>query len=282
MPDLGELRLDKSADSSVAPDARRGLRYALLLGVVAVVLSVTAYLVLRRPAPAPASPAQQQVKTATDITLAREQGENIPLPPLEETDPLVRQLLSQLSSHPKIAAWLATKGLIRNFTVVLVNVADGQTPAAHLRTLAPASPFQASADSGSAVILPESYARYDAYADAVASLDARGAARLYATLKPRIDEAYRDLGYPAGDVDEAMKRAITLLLKTPIIERPIAVTHSSVSYTYADPRLESLTAAQKHLLRMGPRNVRLIQDKLREIAPALGIDPVTLPTPTFR
>jgi hypothetical protein len=44
-----------------------------------------------------------------------------------------------------------------------------------------------------------------------------------------------------------------------------------VSYKYDDPKLEALTLAQKQLLRMGPRNVRLIQAKLREMAPYLGI-----------
>jgi hypothetical protein len=30
---------------------------------------------------------------------------------------------------------------------------------------------------------------------------------------------------------------------------------------------------------MGPRNQKIIQDKLREIAPSLGIDPASLPQP---
>jgi hypothetical protein len=43
-------------------------------------------------------------------------------------------------------------------------------------------------------------------------------------------------------------------------------------YTFEDPALESLTPGQRHLLRMGPRNTRLIQQKLREMAPYVGID----------
>ena len=44
----------------------------------------------------------------------------------------------------------------------------------------------------------------------------------------------------------------------------------SVNYAYSDPRLESLTPAQKQLLRMGPANVRKIQARLRGIANALA------------
>jgi len=51
----------------------------------------------------------------------------------------------------------------------------------------------------------------------------------------------------------------------------------TIGYAYADQRLESLTPAQKQLLRTGPRNVRIIQTSLRQIALALGIPPERLP-----
>jgi hypothetical protein len=276
MAELGDVRLNKPTETVDAKHPRTGL-YALLLVVAAVVLGISGYLVLRRPAPKPAAAAAPPAAVKKDTLLARERGDEVVLPPLDDTDPLVRELVGRLSSHPKVMAWLATQGLVRNFTVALVNVADGHSPAKQLTVLAPSTPFAASSDSGPAVILPASYARYDPLGDAVASIDARGAARLYATLKPRIDEAYRELGYPTGDSDAALRSAVVELLKTPVIDGPVAVRHSSVSYTYADPRLESLSPAQKQLLRMGPRNVRLIQNKLREMAPALGIDPATLP-----
>ena len=68
------------------------------------------------------------------------------------------------------------------------------------------------------VIDPRSYRRYDAYADAVGALDARGTARLYATLKPRIQDAYRELGETGTDFDRTFERAIRELLKTPVID----------------------------------------------------------------
>ena len=43
------------------------------------------------------------------------------------------------------------------------------------------------------------------------------------------------------------------------------------AYEYVDPSLESLSSAQKVLMRMGPQNARVVQDKLREIGLALGI-----------
>jgi hypothetical protein len=111
----------------------------------------------------------------------------------------------------------------------------------------------------------------------VASVDPVGAARLYATLKPRIEEAHRELGSAEVSFDTTLERAIVALLKTPILENPIPLKPKGIGYAYADERLESLTAAQKQLLRMGPRNVAIIKRGLRGIALALGIPGSHLP-----
>jgi hypothetical protein len=42
-------------------------------------------------------------------------------------------------------------------------------------------------------------------------------------------------------------------------------------WSYADPALERLGDVERQLLRMGPRNGRILQEKAREIARALGL-----------
>ena len=86
--------------------------------------------------------------------------EPIVLPPLDETDALVRRLLGELSSHPSVAAWLATNGLLRNFVVVVENVSIGRTPARLLRALRPAGPFRVAERGEELIIDPGSYERY--------------------------------------------------------------------------------------------------------------------------
>jgi hypothetical protein len=90
-------------------------------------------------------------------------------------------------------------------------------------------------------------------------------------LKPRIQDAYRELGYPDGDFDRAMERALVELLNTPDIDGDVMLTPKSVSWEFAEPKLQSLSGAQRQFLRMGPRNMRIVKGKLREIAPLLGI-----------
>jgi hypothetical protein len=216
---------------------------------------------------APAQPIAQQPQ-APAVAAA-----DVVLPPLPQTDPVVRELLGALSSHPTILAWLATKGLIANFAVVTLNISEGRGPTTHLQALAPRAPFRTRGSGSALYVDPRSYDRYNRYAEAVTALDATGAARLYATLKPRILDAYRELGYPDGDFDRVLERAIGQLLNVPVVNGNVALRRESVSYTYADPALESLSPAQRQFLRMGPQNVQAVQAKLLEIATLLNLHP---------
>ena len=281
MGEPGDVRLNRTPAPVFAPDSGTGSRGPLLTIVVLVLVAaalVAGYLVWRG-APKRADtarPPQVPVKTE-DIALPAEPGENIDLPPLDESDTIVRELVRKLSEHPRVTAWLATDNLLRNFTVVTVNIAGGQSPAKHLRGLGPQGPFLVRGVEGNLTVDPRSYARYDGYADAVAALDARGTARLFATLRPRIEDAARELGTGSEGFDPVLERAIVELLRTPVVTGEIRLQPSPVAYAYSDPRLESLSAAQKQFLRMGPRNVALIKSKLREIATALGIPDSRLP-----
>lgn len=273
MADFSDLQLDKPYDPP-PPGRRFGGRLLLLIPLLAVVGYLVWNLLASRNAPASDVRVQteQQVAEADKAQpLEPVSGEEIDLPPLGETDPVVRQLVSALSSHPRVAAWLTTDQLIRNFTVVVVNISNGRSPARHLGAVRPTGEFIADEDGEIARIDARSYRRYDEYADAVGALDAEGTARLYATLKPRIQDAYRELGYPDGDFDRAMERALVELLNTPDIDGDVILAPKSVSWEFAEPKLQSLSGAQRQFLRMGPRNMRIVKGKLREIAPLLGI-----------
>jgi len=256
------------------PGASRTRRLAVIVLVLVVLVGAAGgYLFWRRGKTAPPQPATTQ---PADKVQVRQETAQIPLPPLDATDALVRQLVGGLSTHPVVAAWLTTDRLIVNFVVVTGRIADGKTPVAELKAIGPVAPFRARTSRGTIAIDPASYRRYDKYAQAVAAVDAQGAARAYQTLKPRVDEADRNFG-GSGNFDPELERAIVELLKVPVVDGDVALRTAGVGYAFADPRLEGLSPAQKQLLRMGPENVRAIQGKLREIALALGIPDSRLP-----
>jgi hypothetical protein len=189
---------------------------------------------------------------------------------LDESDGLVRKLAESLSSNPGFARWLVPDNLIRRFVSIVVVVAKGLSPRRDINFIELKEPFQVSEAGGKTFLDPKSYQRYKRITDIFVSLDTEGCVKLYRQLRLPIQKAYRDLGYPGEDFDVSLKKAIQVLLETPIVERRIYLDRSVLTYTFADPELEELSPAQKHLLRMGPENMRAIQAKLQEIEKTLG------------
>ena len=90
---------------------------------------------------------------------------------------------------------------------------------------------------------------------------------------------YQELGHPEGDVDTAIEKAIVVLLQTPVPAGAVTLKEGVASYKFDREEFEDLTAAQKQLLRMGPRNMRTIQRHLWAVARELGIPSERMPAP---
>lgn len=188
---------------------------------------------------------------------------------LEESDSLIRSMAKDLSIHPVFNKWLKTRDIIRKFVAAVDNIARGHSPRLHIDFFELDENFRVIKENGRTFIDPRSYSRYDTVADVFSSLDTEGSVRLYWQMKPVIQEAYRELGYPEKDFHETLLQAIRELLMVPLVEGKVEVKLEVTTYTYNDPELENLSDAQKHLLRMGPSNVEIIKGKLGEFAQAL-------------
>ena len=192
----------------------------------------------------------------------------VTLPPLEEMDPFLRTLLSGLSSHPQLAAWLATDDLLGGLATAIDRLAQGQTPARDLAPLRPAGAFTVTTRGGQTVVSPASFARYDALVAAVASVDPAKLADAFRLIEPRLAEAYARQGH-AGSVRDAVQRAAAVIVGTPDTPETLALVPTVAGYGYADPKLEALPAAQKQLLRMGPENAAAVRQAVSAFAAAL-------------
>jgi len=226
------------------PEKKTGLLFPALLALAAIAaigLLAVVYLAFKAPeepevTPTPppiTAPAPTPAPSATPVVL----------PLLDQSDDLVRQLVTALSANPELARWLAETHLIQTVTVVTVNIATGESPRPHL-------------------------AFVDVMADAIASLDAGATAATYRTFEPLFETAFKDFGMPEVRFRAMLDRAIANLLAVPIPGAEVELVPHATSFRYRDPRYEDLTPAQKQFLRMGPRNVKIIQGKLREIAAA--------------
>lgn len=278
---LGDVDLEpsnrhgKSDDAfPPGPDRSEGRLFPLALAgvaVIAVAILLAFFLALRPPAPRPVpGPLTAPTPTAVVSPTPAAAPPPVDLPPLDDSDAWARRLAAGLASHPELTRWLARAGLVRTLTVVVRNVADGETPRPHLGFLAPARGFRGLRRPGGRLVPdPAGFAGYDRFADAVASIDATAAVAALRVAEPLFDAAHRDLGQPGGRFPEALDQAIAALLAVPVPRDDTALRAHATVYRWADPRLERLTPAQKQLLRIGPRNVRLVQAKLRELRAAL-------------
>ncbi len=192
-------------------------------------------------------------------------------------DPLtVNALLAPVSTHPLFRRWLAEGDLVRRWVVVTDNLAEGVTPRKQLGALALPRPFSTVDHGGQTFMSPESYQRYDEFAEALSSIDAQALARAYRELHGVLDAAYRALGYPDGSIDRATARALKRIEATPVRDGEVALVPKGLLFAFAEPDLEVLSAVEKNLLRMGPRNTRLLQSKAREIREALKLPAVNV------
>lgn len=266
--------------SAPPPQPAAPSRLPLVAGIVVVVLiglGIAWFLLRPKPVepagPAPTPPTPTAAPTpAAPAETPPPQGP--PLPTLDQSDPRTRELLGAMSSDPEFQKWTANEGLVRRFTAASFNIAEGESPRAVLAFLAPQGTFQVVERNGHTFIAPESFARYDTVARVLGSLDIQATTQAYRMLKPLIDQAFKEIGPPGQRFDAVLSRAIQRMLDTPVPDSDLEVVDTpGVNYAYAVPDLEHLSAAQKHLLRMGPANAHAIQAKLRELHKALGLPP---------
>jgi Protein of unknown function (DUF3014) len=270
--DSPEPELELRPGGSDTPVAPQGRRPSALGALAVLVLLAGAIIVFYYWRPLPfARPAPEQVRLAADASGSQVPTEFGPVPELGVSDEFVRALVRQLSSHPALVSWLASDQLVRAATVVVDKIAIGSSPSRELRALGPATPFLVTAGPGVLRIDPKGYARYDTFANVIDSIDTEGASRAFRRLRPLFQQAFDELGYTNLTFDDRLALALGRLVDTPVPEGDVAVLATSVTFQFADPELEALSPAQKHLLRMGPRNMRLVQHKIREFARAAGL-----------
>lgn len=241
---------------------------AIIAVALVAVLAGGAWWMSRSPAP----PAQNATPKAVKATEAPIEAPAPPvnLPPLDQMDTYLRPLLGALSSRPELVRWVATDDLLGQLAAAIDQASAGASPARDFKVIAPSTPFLAAGRGNRRVIDVKSFRRYDSLVQTVTSIDASNVAKIYKTIRPRLNEAYQRMGNQGRDVHQAVQLALDILLDTPVITDPIAIMiGEGAGWTYVDDELEASPPAQKQLLRMGASNVEKLQVWLRALRNAL-------------
>ncbi|MFV8820073.1 DUF3014 domain-containing protein [Haliea sp. E17] len=209
----------------------------------------------------------EAVEVAPEVTEAAEPNAPPPPPPLTlaTSDPAVRASLASDLDSPLFQPSLNQENLIERATAVI----DATSSGSLLRKVLALPPVEGkfSVEEGMerVVLDPQSYHRYDAYAQAVDALNAEHLGSAFHTFRGLLEEAYSALGYPADDLDNTLIRALDQIIAAPVLDIPPELVKDVTTYKYVDPSLEQQTPLAKQLMRMGPDNQRIIQAKAREL-----------------
>lgn len=190
----------------------------------------------------------------------------IELPVLDASDLFVKEQIDDLGLP---AIWTDRDDLVRRMAVVIDNAASGEYPRRQLGFLAPSGKFRI-IEVGERVFLdPASYSRYDRHLDVLESVDPSVLVALLTLIEPLLGDALGELGN-RNTATGQIERGIEQLLALPLLEGDVELLQPKVLYQYADPELEAMSNLQKQVLRMGPANVRRLQDYLLRLKASLG------------
>ncbi|MFZ0499643.1 MAG: DUF3014 domain-containing protein [Steroidobacteraceae bacterium] len=256
--------------------------------VIAAAIAIGVYY--RYYSPAPATPPPQPAVTpqpaappapAIQHPIPPEAGQQqAPLPPLDQSDPVVRDSLTGLLGKPAVAKFLVPHEIVRDFVVTVDNLPRKKV-AAELRPLQPTTGDTAvDTQAGQTTLSDQNYARYAPIMQVVNAADPKALAGVYFRLYPLFQQAYENLGYPGKYFNDRLVLAIDSLLATPNVPGPIYLVRPKVFYQFSDPKLEALPAGQKLLIRMGPQNASIIKAKLQQFRAVITAQPPQMSQPS--
>jgi hypothetical protein len=190
-------------------------------------------------------------------------NDGAPLPALNDSDQVVHDSLVGVLGKDPVEQFLVPQNVVRHVVATIDNLPHDKV-AIDLRPLKPTAGQTIVSSSGDSMTIGErNFARYAPLTKVVQATDVKAIVVVYKHLYPLFQQAYEDLGYPGKYFNDRLVQTIDNLLLAPEVAGPIPVVQPKVMYQYADPDLESRSAGQKLLIRMGPANARIIKDKLR-------------------
>src|SRR5438105_2572194 len=244
------------------------IRLVIIAAIIALIVAAGVYLLRPGPPPPPppgptASAPPPSAPAAPHYPVPAQISE--PLPALKESDARILDALRKLLGADAVARMLMPESVVRNIVATVDNLPREQI-SQRVSPLQPvAGGFKVKGRDETLTLAPENAARYNAYVSTFEKIDTPSAVALYFRLYPLFQQAYVELGYPNGYFNDRLIEVIDHLLDAPEPKAPPRLATPHVLYEFADPALESRSAGQKVLMRIGAANEARAKSKLREI-----------------
>ena len=206
------------------------------------------------PAPAPETPVIEEAPVPAPT--------QDPLPKLDESDDDVRDAVADIPLGNAGQQYLMSSNVIERGTSMVYLLVQGEVPYKLLPIARPKEAFPIADDGTQVTVSAEGFARYDALAQWLMSLDVEALAAALARFTPLFREAWSYYGEEAEAFDYAVISALDMVASTPDVDLAGArLVRKEAVWLYADPAIEGLPAIQKQVLRMGPDNAAIVKDK---------------------
>lgn len=238
--------------------------------------------------PAASAPPPQAAASGPQHPIEVPQPQGQPLPALAEAEGAVTDALVELLGRGPVQALLLTDGFVRRVVATVDNLPRASAPA----RLWPVQPtpqrFLVQGEGEQAVVAPTNAGRYGALLSFAEAIPLERAVQLYGRLYPLFQQAYEELGYPGRYFNDRLVAVLDHLLQAPEPQGPLAVRllevrgevadpRPWVRWEFADPQLQSLSAGQKMLVRMGPANAKRAKTLLTKLRRLVAAGAATAP-----
>jgi DUF3014 family protein len=217
------------------------------------------------PAPAEVKP-EPETKAEPKIQYPVTEPEQMkPLPALGDSDAAMKETLTGIVGQKAFAEFFYLDRIIRRIVATVDNL-PREKVAQRLMPVKPvAGRFLVTGKEDDFEINPANYARYAPYIRLAETVNVKKLVAAYVYFYPLFQQAYKELGYPAGYFNDRLVVVIDHMLAAPNVQGPVKLVQPRVFYQFADPELESLSAGQKIMIRMGTENAARVKAKLKEI-----------------
>jgi len=191
------------------------------------------------------------------------------LPSLDESDAWIQEKLPSFTWRKELLKLVINQDMIRRFVVFTDNFSQGNLAYEHSPLIKPSTKFSANEIKNGAMSEWQwdepATRRFTLYVDLLRSFDSETLVQWYFEMKPLIDQAYAELGYPDDDFTDVLHDAISKVLDMEIPKESLDLVRPSVMFRYKDAKVEALDDSDKLLLRLGKENLLVIKSVLLEI-----------------
>jgi hypothetical protein len=188
----------------------------------------------------------------------------------EETgDRYARESIDAVNGGKALAQFVVGDYVVERVVAIIDALRRGEVPYKLLPVGKPSTTFPISDDGLRVTLDAAGFSRYDGFAQWVGGLDTTALVSLLNDYEMIATQALTRMGVSDFDIRSAVLAATTQILSTPQVTVDAELMRREANWVYMDPELEALSSLQKQVLRMGPENADIVQQKARDIRGAL-------------